>query len=114
MPLRTGPLNATEDLPALRGRLDTVDAALLEAVRERLEICLRIGEYKRVHGVPMMQPHRVAAVHHRAARYAREHGIEPAFLRSLYDTLIAETCRLEDEWIAAGGAGAGEPGRRAS
>ncbi|MFZ4156280.1 chorismate mutase family protein [Streptomyces pseudogriseolus] len=100
---------SADDLPALRGQLDAVDAVLLEAVRERLEICLRIGEYKRVHGVPMMQPQRIAAVQERAARFARRHGIDPGFLHRLYDVVIAETCRLEDEWIAGGG-----PERRAS
>lgn len=92
-----------DELHVLRERLDAVDAELLETVRERLEICLRIGEYKRVHGVPMMQPQRIAAVQDRAARFAGEHGIDPAFLRRLYDLVIAETCRLEDEWIATGG-----------
>ncbi|MFE1948884.1 chorismate mutase family protein [Streptomyces sp. NPDC059524] len=107
MSLRIGPVDGAEDLESLRARLDAVDADLLDAVRERLEICLRIGEYKRVNGVAMMQPHRIAAVQGRAARYAEEHGIEPAFLRGLYDTIIAETCRLEDEWIASGGTGTG-------
>ncbi|RII13445.1 chorismate mutase [Streptomyces sp. YIM 130001] len=113
MSLPAGPADVSEDLESLRARLDAVDAALLDTVRERLEICLRIGEYKRVHEVAMMQPHRIATVQGRAARYAQEHGIDPAFLRSLYDTIIAETCRLEDEWIAAGGA-AGAVERRAS
>ncbi|MFF6918369.1 chorismate mutase family protein [Streptomyces sp. NPDC012466] len=114
MSLRVGPVDASEDLESLRARLDAVDAGLLDAVRERLEVCLRIGEYKRVHGVAMMQPHRIATVQGRAARYAEEHGIEPAFLRRLYDTIIAETCRLEDEWIATGGPDAGVPQRSAS
>lgn len=94
--------SSRDELPALREQLDAVDAALLEAVRERLEICLRIGEYKRVHGVPMMQPQRIAAVQDRAARFARQHGIDPGFLHRLYDMVIEEACRLEDEWIAAG------------
>ncbi|MEU0677512.1 chorismate mutase family protein [Streptomyces sp. NPDC006172] len=114
MSLRTGPLEGTEDLESLRGHLDAVDAELLDTIRERLETCLRIGEYKRVNDVAMMQPHRIAAVQDRAARYAEEHGIDPAFLRGLYDTIITETCRLEDEWIASGGTGAGTPQRSAS
>ncbi|MFJ8078123.1 chorismate mutase family protein [Streptomyces sp. NPDC096176] len=96
------PAEPGEDLAQLRARLDRTDTALLDAVRERLQICLRIGEYKRLNQVPMMQPHRIATVHANAARYAAEHGIDPAFLRTLYDTIITETCRLEDEWIARG------------
>jgi len=100
-----------DDLDQLRARLDRTDTALLDAVRERLQICLRIGEYKRLHQVPMMQPHRIATVHANAARYAAEHGIDPAFLRTLYDTIITETCRLEDEWIARGARPAAQAGR---
>ncbi|MDQ0847805.1 MULTISPECIES: chorismate mutase family protein [unclassified Streptomyces] len=106
-PPATGP--GTDTLTALRARLDAADAALLDAVRTRLDICLRIGEYKRLHQVPMMQPHRIAQVHANAARYAADHGIDPAFLRTLYDTIITETCRLEDEWIASGGTPAHAP-----
>ncbi|MEU3838473.1 chorismate mutase family protein [Streptomyces sp. NPDC028635] len=96
-------LQPRDELQALREQLDAVDAVLLDTVRERLDICLRIGEYKRVHDVPMMQPQRIATVQDRAARYGRRHGIDPAFLHRLYEVIIEETCRLEDEWIATGG-----------
>ncbi|MEU0372021.1 chorismate mutase family protein [Streptomyces sp. NPDC006283] len=106
------PAEPGEDLTQLRARLDRTDTALLDAVRERLQICLRIGEYKRLHQVPMMQPHRIATVHAGVARYAAQHGIDPAFLRTLYDTIITETCRLEDEWIARGGHPTTQAGHR--
>ncbi|MBM0274436.1 chorismate mutase family protein [Micromonospora tarensis] len=86
----------TDGLVALRSELDQIDAQLLDAIRRRLDVCVRIAEYKRLHGVPMMQPHRVGLVHQRAARYGAEHGIDESFLHSLYDLIITETCRIED------------------
>ncbi len=85
-----------QGLEELRAKLDGIDARLLEQLRDRINCCLEIADHKRVHGVAMMQPHRIAFVQERAARYGAEHGIDGDFLRRLYDLIIAETCRVED------------------
>ncbi len=84
------------DLEALRAELDYVDERLLAILRARIECCVRIAQHKRQYGIPMMQPHRIDAVQDRAARYAVEHNIDPAFLRQIYDLVIGETCRVEN------------------
>ena len=95
-PDSAGPDVAAADLERLRAQLDALDEVLLDTVRDRIRCCVRIGEVKRRDGVPMMQPHRIAAVHERAAAYAAEHGIDAAFLHRIYDQIIDETCRVED------------------
>jgi chorismate mutase-like protein len=92
---------AAAELEDLRAQLDALDEALLETVRDRIRCCVRIAEAKRRHGVPMMQPHRIAIVQQRAAAYAAEHGVDSGFLHRLYDLVIDETCRAEDAVIAA-------------
>lgn len=84
-------------LDALRAQLDAVDGALQQIIRDRLALCVNIGAYKREHGVPMMQPQRIKAVHERACAFAARHGVDAAFLCRLYDVIIDETCRLENE-----------------
>ncbi|PPK65666.1 chorismate mutase family protein [Actinokineospora auranticolor] len=91
----------TEVLEALRARLDAIDFDLLDVLRRRIGVCVEIAEHKRAHDVPMMQPHRIGVVQRRAAAYGAEHGIDLDFLRGLYDLVIAETCRVEDEVIGA-------------
>lgn len=91
---------AAEDLERLRAQLDALDQALLDTVRDRIRCCVRIAGVKRRHGVPMMQPHRIAIVQERASSYGAEHGVDATFLRRLYDLIIAETCRVEDLVIA--------------
>jgi chorismate mutase len=83
------------DLETLRARLDRIDERLLGVLDERLSCCAAIAEAKQRHGVPMMQPHRIGVVQRRAALFAAARGIDPEFLRNLYDLIIAETCRLE-------------------
>jgi chorismate mutase len=84
-----------EELERLRAQLDGLDQALLDIVRDRIRCCVRIAEVKRHHSVPMMQPHRIAIVHERAAAYAAAHGLDAEFLHRLYDQIIDETCRVE-------------------
>lgn len=88
--------DAARDLEALRGELDGIDARLLDVVRDRIEVCVRIARLKSEHDIPMMQPHRIGIVQERAAEYGERNGIDQDFLRRLYDLMIAETCRVED------------------
>jgi chorismate mutase len=90
---------AAEDLESLRAQLDALDQVLLDTVRDRIRCCVRIAEVKRRQGVPMMQPHRIEIVQQRAAAYAAEHGIDAKFLHCLYNLIIDETCRVEDQII---------------
>lgn len=104
--------SAQRSLDTLREELDIVDEALLEAVRQRLEVCLRIGELKRREHIPMIQPDRMQVVHDRAREFADRHSLSPEFFDSLYDVLIAETCRLEDLVINAESPKSAKNGRR--
>ncbi|GGV87235.1 hypothetical protein GCM10015535_36550 [Streptomyces gelaticus] len=103
--------NAEVALAGLRAELDLVDVTLLDTLKSRIDLCVRIAEHKREHGVPMMQPHRIGVVQERAARYGAEHGIDGTFLRRLYDLIIEETCRVEDLVIDAPGTDGRRPGR---
>ncbi|MGH7133931.1 MAG: chorismate mutase family protein [Phycisphaerales bacterium] len=85
----------TARLESLRAELDVIDEQFLDALRRRIECCVRIGLHKTDSGVPVMQPRRIAFVKERAARYGEQHGIDEEFLDKLYDLIIGETCRVE-------------------
>lgn len=93
-------MRTVDELEQLRAQLGEIDAGLLEQLKLRLECCVEIARVKKANGVPMMQPHRIGIVQERAERFAREQGIDPEFLRRLYDIIIEETCRIEDRVIA--------------
>lgn len=88
-----------EKLLAFRGELNAVDAEIVRLLGRRYAICRAVAVFKREHGIPMMQPGRVAEVKERCAQLAREHGIDPDFARQLYGLIIDEACRMEDEII---------------
>jgi 4-amino-4-deoxychorismate mutase len=103
-PHESGRGAADEDLESLRAELDALDRILLDTVRDRIRCCVRIAHVKRRQDVPMMQPHRIAIVQQRAASYGSKHGIDAHFLHCLYELIVDETCRVEDQIIADAGA----------
>jgi cytochrome P450/chorismate mutase len=84
-------------LEGFRERLDPIDEEISRLLGERFQICREVAEYKDAHGIPMMQPERVADV---LARYlARGAGANlPAeFSEAFFELMIGATCKLEDE-----------------
>ena len=85
-----------EGLEQLRAQLEEIDNGLLEVLQRRVACCVRIAQCKREYDVPMMQTHRIDAAHRRARDFAVGNGLDPGFLRRLYDLVIEECCRVED------------------
>lgn len=86
-------------LEELRQEIDRLDAQLLAVIGERLRVCCRVAEFKRAHGLPVLQPERAAQVVERAIALGAAHGLDERFVRALYGLIMAEACRLEDEIV---------------
>jgi chorismate mutase-like protein len=89
------------ELERFRARLDEIDDAVARLLGERFDICRDVARYKSAHDIPMMQPERVIAVRQRYLGRGASVGLPADFTSDLFELLIAATCRLEDEIIAA-------------
>ena len=94
-----------ERLEELRSRLDDLDERLLEVLARRFDVCREVALHKAEANIPMMQPGRVSEVKRRAVRNGQSRGLAEGFTVALYELVIAEACRIEDE-ILDGAAGA--------
>jgi chorismate mutase len=92
-----------EELLRFRKELDELDCRLMDTLAQRFAICRQVAEYKAEHQIPMMQPARVLEVKKRAAQRALAAGLTERFGLELYDLIISEACRMEDEIIEAAG-----------
>jgi chorismate mutase len=101
---------AMNGLDPFRRRLDELDEELARLLGERFAVCREIADYKRVHGIPMMQPERVAEVRARYLARGAEVDLPRDFTVDLFELLIGATCRMEDELIGTPSA----PSSRAS
>jgi 4-amino-4-deoxychorismate mutase len=92
-------------LEPFRERLDALDDQIVALLGERFEVCREIAAYKQQHDVPMMQPTRVKEVRERYEERAAGAELPADFIASFFAVLIAATCRMEDELIAAAAGG---------
>ncbi|HYM46326.1 MAG TPA: chorismate mutase [Solirubrobacteraceae bacterium] len=86
-------------LEPFRRRLDRLDEEIARLLGERFQVCREIAQYKRDHGIAMMQPQRVAQVRARYLERGAEVGLPADFTAALFELLIGATCRMEDELI---------------
>lgn len=84
-----------DPLAALRDRIEAIDAQLVALVAERQRIAQRVGEVKRAHEQPVLDPAREAAVLRRVTGIAREHGVDEDDARELWRKLLAMARRVQ-------------------
>ena len=88
-------------LASYRRRIDGIDDRVLAILAERFAVIREVAAYKEPRGIPAVIPDRVVEVRERCAARAQAHGLEPDFVRALYDLLIDEACRMEATLMAA-------------
>jgi 4-amino-4-deoxychorismate mutase len=88
------------DLPTFRRQIDAIDDRLLALLGERFQVVRDVAAWKAPRGIPAIIPERVVEVRERCAAAAGDHGMEPDFVRRLYDLLIDEACRVEADLMS--------------
>ena len=89
----------SDGLAPFRRRLDEVDDQIARLLGERFQICREVALHKREHDIPMMQPDRVVQVRERYLRRGEEVDLPADFTASMFELMIAATCKMEDELI---------------
>ncbi len=88
---------STENLTLLRQQIDQIDNDLLEVLSKRLRVCREIGQYKKEHRMPVVQPNRYNDIMHDRIKVAEEMGIGADFMRSVLLAIHEESVRQQIE-----------------
>ena len=79
---------SSEELRALRKRLDDIDDDIIDLIAERQAVVTTIGEHKLATGAPLRHYEREREVIERGTARAREKGISGRVAREILETLI--------------------------
>jgi 4-amino-4-deoxychorismate mutase len=88
-------------LEPYRRRLDQLDDEIARLLGERFQICREVAAYKSANEISMMQPDRVMQVRERYLSRGAEAQLPRDFSEAMFELMIAATCKLEDELMAA-------------
>lgn len=85
------------ELAQYRAQIDRIDEELIDALARRFEIVHAVGRLKAQKGLAVVQPQRALAVMDRAAALGREKGLDPDFVKRLYQMMIDHAHSLEHD-----------------
>lgn len=88
-----------EQLAKYRAALNTIDEQIIALLGQRYAIVRNVARHKKEQDIAIMQHDRVNEVKERCAHMAAQQQMNPDFVRKLYDLIIDEACRIEDDII---------------
>jgi len=83
-------------LEKLRNKIDDLDAELLEILAQRMSVVKEVGEYKKKHGTPPLQPGRKQQVMDLWSNNAKELGMSEEFALNFFEVIHDYALELEN------------------
>ncbi|MDO4918655.1 chorismate mutase [Kocuria sp.] len=90
---RQAPDSALEQLSAIRGTIDNIDAALIHILAERFKATQRVGRLKAENDLPPSDPEREKAQIQRLRHLAEAAHLDPEFAEKFLTFIISEVIR---------------------
>lgn len=87
----------TENLAALRQQIDRLDNELVELLAKRMRVSREIGQYKKEHSMPVVQPGRYDDIMQTRSRLASQMEMSADFMQAVLTAIHAESVRQQLE-----------------
>jgi chorismate mutase-like protein len=88
-------VTVTKDLSALRNDIDSIDAAILDLLARRMQVCREVAEIKAESSTPVIQPARVREVLTSRRQWAIDKHVDADFAEQIFRIVLSETHRIE-------------------
>lgn len=88
---------STESLDALRRQIDEVDNSLIELLAKRMRISREIGQYKREHGMTVVQTGRYSEILDKRGAQGVLCGMAADFMKHIFEAIHEESVRQQIE-----------------
>ncbi|HUP88575.1 MAG TPA: chorismate mutase [Longimicrobiales bacterium] len=87
----------SDKLAELRDRIEQIDRDLVRLIAERVALAREVGEVKREHNLPTLDPAREAVIIRRSGALAREAGLSEDDVREIFWHLVGLSRRAQLE-----------------
>lgn len=84
-------------LEALRMRMDSIDEQVIELLQARMNLAREIGQYKKSHGMTILQMKRWKEVFKTRGAWAEAAGLGPEFIQTYLEQVHKESIRVQNE-----------------
>lgn len=81
----------TENITALRKQIDEIDNNIIEMLAKRMRISREIGQYKKEHGMTILQTARYTEILEKRGAQASFMGIDPECIKKIFEAIHEES-----------------------
>ena len=89
--------DALDELARCRDEIERIDNEVISLLAQRLALGKRVGDLKRIAGLPILDPTREAAVIRRITSVARDAGLPSEPVREVFWQLVAMSRRAQED-----------------
>ncbi len=89
----------SDNLSVLRRQIDEIDSSIIELLSKRMQISREIAQYKKQHGMAVLQSQRYSEIQQKRGEQATLCGIDPACARGVFGAIHSESVRQQLEII---------------
>lgn len=89
-----------ENIEQLRLRIDDLDAQIIKALAQRMDVSRRIGEYKKLNNIAILQLGRWDEVMAKIRKEAGPYGLDPDFLAKVYSAIHESSVKEQNAILA--------------
>ena len=87
-----------EDLAKLRKEIDAADKKLLEALKERFDVCIRIAQWKKKEGIEITDSSREnLMIQKRTEQFASLGFNDLEFIKKIYSSILDKSKQIQKE-----------------
>jgi chorismate mutase len=84
-----------DSLNELRYQIDQMDHELIDLLRKRMDVCIKIGEYKKANNMTVYQPTRWDTILNKYAAMARERKLDEQFIGQVFTAIHDASVNLQ-------------------
>lgn len=88
---------AIEGITSLRNQIDEIDEQLISLLAKRMNISVKIGEYKKEHNIPILQSARYDHIIENREKIGRAMNLDKEFVGAIMKSIHEESVRLQME-----------------
>ena len=87
----------TENINELRRQIDDIDNSIIEILAKRMRVCREIGQYKKEHGMTVLQTARYSEILDKRGAQGSLCGIDPQCVAQVFEAIHEESVRQQLE-----------------
>ncbi len=94
--VRTADVVDTDTLSTLRNQIDEIDSQLVDLLAKRMRISCEIGQYKKFHGLNIVQSNRFNEILEKRCAQGNSLGMDSACVKSIFEAIHEESVNQQE------------------